>query len=285
MSFVSDLITVALCLLAFVCAYYTFFTTFVVEAVISFVLIVISLSIAFFMNASSFLSVLFIIVYVGAIAVLLIFVLMIVNLRNEIITTRFSATNSKSKMQNFVWSIINTLLLFCAFFYCRGFETGLNNWLDMQAFINYKTWLTSFNAASVSYMENSYIQDYFLSTLYLDSMYNVLNNAGTPALILSLLNLVDTSVLNTTELDFALNAFAQVDANLSGSTFDAFIFSIFDQVANQLGVDFVFDIKANQQSSTLLYDIYTNKYRDLLFVCGSLLLVALIASVYITKEE
>ena len=86
LSIVRDLIILLLCCASIAAAVYTFTTKRLVLSVLYFVQLVISLSLALFLYKPLYISVLYIIVYIGAVAVLFLFVLMLVNLRDEYIS-------------------------------------------------------------------------------------------------------------------------------------------------------------------------------------------------------
>jgi len=51
-----------------------------------------------------------------------------------------------------------------------------------------------------------------------------------------------------------------------------------------LNTDLIYQFKALEDSTTIVSSLFTDKFSTVLFGSGSLLLLALIGSVYITKE-
>jgi len=245
-----------------------------VQAVLSFVQMIICFSIMLLLYKPIYVGVLYIIVYIGAVAVLFLFVLMLVNLREEAIQ---SLKSTKANVQSpvlwlvlvFAVVLLNTNFLLDASILNTA-STDLNAWTS---FATTSQVYSLFSANPVNF--NNYV-NFWAETSVLK----------TNQVLLMLINLM------TAASDVEYNNSVEFINNLASLTRDTGVSSLYSvlnilmsDLQKALNTDLVYQFKALEDSTTIVSSLFTNKFSTVLFGSGSLLLLALIGSVYITKES
>lgn len=245
-----------------------------VQAVLSFVQMVICFSVMLLLYKPIYVGVLYIIVYIGAVAVLFLFVLMLVNLREEAIESL--KTTKRTTQSPVLWLamvlfvvILNTNFLLDASI-LNVTSTDLNAW---SSFATTNQVFSLFNSNVINY--NNYL-NFWSETAILK----------TNQVLLMLINLMTSAsdVDYQTSVEF-INNLAALTRDMGSNSLHDILNIVMVHLQKSLNTDLVYQFKALEDSTTIVSSLFTDKFSTVLFGSGSLLLLALIGSVYITKES
>jgi len=260
-------------------AFLSFINKRLVQSVLFFVLMVICFSFALLLYKPLYIGVLYIIVYIGAVAVLFLFVLMLVNLREETLNlvSQKDDTNFYSKEVPFTVKILAFIIFAFNFFLL----------VDSQGFtllpIDLDSW-TSF-----ALINDSNIKGFVSGNLNLKILdafaFNQLHNIDVSALFTTLINLTDSSVVNDRVAINFLNDLSNIYVKFGLSGLKEVLMLLYSEISSYTNVNLVYSFSGLEDSTTLVTPLFLNKNSTLLYGAGSLLLLALIGSVYITKDN
>jgi len=226
-----------------------------------------------------YVGVLYIIVYIGAVAVLFLFVLMLVNLREEAIDNLSSSRKefNVNSVQYFLGLVLTSYVFLLSvkssnFVYADLMD--LKAWSDLST----KTIVYSLFKPTIDSLDFSSYANYV--NLWSETFMLKPNQ-----IMLILMNLMTFDSMLETQLGSEfLHNLARLSNELGTSGLRDVVVYIMSDLQNTLATDLLYQFKGLEESTKLVSPLFTDKYSNILYGAGSLLLLALIGSVYITKE-
>jgi len=112
-----------------------------------------------------------------------------------------------------------------------------------------------------------------------------LHNVDVSALFTTLINLTDSSVVNGSIAINFLADLSNIYVKFGLAGLKEVLMLLYTEIASYTNVNLVYSFSGLEDSTTLVTPLFLNKNSTLLYGAGSLLLLALIGSVYITKDN
>lgn len=286
LSIIRDLIILLLCCVSIAAAVYTFTTKRLVLSVLYFVQLVISLSLALFLYKPLYISVLYIIVYIGAVAVLFLFVLMLVNLRNEYVyQPPFKWRNLKlSGFIRLAFMLTLMLLMLSTFFNYLDFSSlnGLALELQIWASFNVEQGLDNNLKNLYFYREKLYPHSIWVQLINYYSFMDVTN-------ILSIwISFIDVNAVNLHNLPKFITLFYLTLQNISIEDFiELTTLALFSSLKNNFilyNMPMYLTYLPTENNLNWLIPLFT-VHVDLLFSLAVILFIALIGTILTSNKK
>ncbi len=281
LSIVRDLIILLLCCVSIAAAVYTFTTKRLVLSVLYFVQLVISLSLALFLYKPLYISVLYIIVYIGAVAVLFLFVLMLVNLRDEYISRPISW--SSLKLNDFsritlMFLILSTFFNYLDFSSLNGLALELQIWTSF----NVEQGLDSTLKNLYFYREKLYPHSIWVQLI---NYYSFMDVTSILSIWISFFDVNGIYLFNLTKL---IQLFYLMLQNISIEDFtELTILALFSSLKNSFvlyNIPMYLTYLPTENNLNWLAPLFT-VYVDLLFCLAVILFIALIGTILAANKK